>query len=404
MVHQLFRLALIAASIPALSVAQADDTNWALSGFATLGAVRSDTDLGTFVIPGQTSGARRNFNFEVDSKIGVQSTYKLDSQLSATAQLIAKHNGDGNWNPQPEWLFGKYQASPNLSLRVGRVGLPAFAVSEFRDVNYANLWLRPPLDVYGQVPFSHLDGADVIWQIPLGGASLTAQVLGGQTSSAFQQRRLEASSLAGVNATADLGNGIRLRFGHIQTKLSVVENTVFPQLLGGLEMAGFGRLAEQINPTKKASSFSGLGFSYEEGKWVLLAEHTMRRTQSYVSDTTGWFATVGHRFGNVTPYVTVGERKVNDSNIDNTIPVTPIPELELLRQTVDGLIAGQSIGQKTTALGLRWDAGRNCAVKIQLERVRASASPGIYPAGQFIGLKPGFQGATLLGISVDILF
>jgi hypothetical protein len=123
-----------------------------------------------------------------------------------------------------------------------------------------------------------------------------------------------------------------------------------------------------------------------------------------VSDTTGWYATVGHRFGAVTPYVTFGKRIVDDSNLVNSIPVTPFPPLEALRLGIDEIIDCQNIPQRTLAVGFRWDIYSNTSLKMQLERVRAKSLLCPSAAGQFIHVKPGFQGATLLGISLDVLF
>ena len=114
MIQQITQRIIFFTSLMFFSCVHANEDQWIFSGFATLGAVRSNTNLGTFVIPGQTSGATQSFDFGVDSKIGVQGTYKLDSQFSVTAQFITKKNDQNNWNPKTEWFFGKIQAQPNL--------------------------------------------------------------------------------------------------------------------------------------------------------------------------------------------------------------------------------------------------------------------------------------------------
>lgn len=404
MIQQITQRIIFFTSLMFFSYAHANEDQWIFSGFATIGAVRSNTDLGTFAIPGQRSGATQSFDFGVDSKIGVQGTYKLDSQFSVTAQFITKENDQNNWNPKTEWFFGKIQAQPNLSFRLGRMGLPAFLVSDFRDVNFANLWTRPPLDVYGQVPLSHFDGADVTWDWLIGNTVFSTQFLMGQSRSSFQGLAIQLNSLVGMNVTANFSHGIKLRFGQVKGKLSFQENEYFPILMAVLPEIGFGNLAEQINPYRRNSSFSGLGISYDEGRWIAIAEYTTRRNDGFLSDTSAWYATLGHRFGNITPYMTIGQRTVDSSNVVNVIPVTPIPSLETLRSIIDDLIAAQRIGQRTVAVGLRWDVHRNVSLKTQLEHVRTENSRGLFPSGQFIHMKPAFQGATLLGISVDVLF
>ncbi len=48
-------------------------------------------------------------------------------------------------------------------MRLGRLPLPVFLVSDFRQVGYANTWIRPPIEVYGQVPLDNVDGLDVLY-------------------------------------------------------------------------------------------------------------------------------------------------------------------------------------------------------------------------------------------------
>ena len=45
-------------------------------------------------------------------------------------------------------------------MRVGRVGLPVFMISDYRNVGYANTMLRPPAEMYSQVPINSIDGVD----------------------------------------------------------------------------------------------------------------------------------------------------------------------------------------------------------------------------------------------------
>jgi hypothetical protein len=104
--------------------------------------------------------------------------------------------------------------------------------------------------------------------------------------------------------------------------------------------------------------------------------------------------------GKYTPYVTVSELKQVDANVVNTIqPLTP--GLAQLKAGVDGFLAGQHRSQKTWALGLRWDAMRNVAVKAQFDRVKPNG-PGF-----FINTQPGFGSGgsvNVYSIAVDTVF
>jgi len=375
------------------------ESPFSFSGFATLGLVQTNTDAGQYVIFGQPRGADKSASGEVDSKLGLQLTAKANKMFSGTVQVLTKQTGDGNFRPEFEWAFAKAQFSPSVGVRLGRMGGPFFAVSDFRDAGYANTWLRPPQDVYGQVPVSHFDGADVIYQTNIGSASFSAQLFGGKSEANVQGTTVKLDSLVGINSSVELDGGITLRFGHLQGKLSV-ESATLAGLVAALRTTPFASVGNQLDPTKKKATFSGVGAAWDEGNFVANFEYTMRRTDSYVPDTDGWYLTLGYRFGKLLPYVTVSELKQKDSNVVNNIPAG-VPALAPLKAGVDATLASQTRNQKTGALGLRWDAYRNIAVKAQFERIKPSG-PGL-----FVNTQPGFgSGATVnvYSVAVDTVF
>lgn len=393
-------VALACAAVAPYSMADAgSESMFSFSGFGTVGAVRTDTDQAEFTTPGQTHGATKSFDFGVDSKLGVQASAKFNPIFSATAQVVTRDNNKGNWTPEVEWLFAKAQFNPTVAVRLGRMGAPMFAVSDFRDVNYANTWVRPPLDVYGQVAFKNFDGADVLLQHAVGPANVSAQLFAGNSTSYFERTRIDVDQLVGVNVTAEFDAGFTLRAGHAQGKLSVL-STALGQLVGVLGTTPFAAVGEALDPIKKNATFSGVGFTVDRNDFVVAGEYTWRRTDSYVADTTGWYLSVGHRFGNFTPYVLTSELKVDDL-VDNTIPVGLDPGVDVLKGTVDAVLAGQNSAQKTVALGVRWDARPNMAVKFQLDHIKPDNGPGL-----FRNVQPGFgsDAVNVISASVDFVF
>lgn len=377
----------------------AGESPFTFSGFATVGVVGSNTDNAEYAIYSQKQGADKSWSGEVDSKMGLQVNAKLNTMFSATMQVLTKQTGDGNYTPAVEWAFAKAQVTPSLGFRLGRMGGPFFAVSDFRDVGYANTWLRPPQDVYGQVPVSHFDGADATYQTSLGAATVTGQLYGGQSKSVVQGTDVDLKKLVGFNATLELDNGISLRVGHVEGKLTV-HNASLGGLVSTLRATPFASVGNEIDPTRKKVSFSGIGASYDQGNWVANAEFTMRRTESYIPDTDGWYVTLGHRFGKFTPYATVSEVKQRDSNVVNTIPAAT-PQLAQLKAIVDGTLASQALNQKTSGLGVRWDAYRNIALKGQVERIKPTGR------GLFINTVPGFGSGdtvSVYSLAVDLVF
>src|SRR5580658_3996005 len=151
------------------AVALADGITTSLSGFGTAG--------GTFTSDGkyaydhdstEFTGASNSFDVGLESRIGVQAVVSFDPQWSVTAQEVAKLRGSTNFDPGTEWLYAQYQPDSNWKLRLGRVVLPVFLISDTINVGYAVPWFRAPNEVYFAEPLEHLDGGQALWQHSLG--------------------------------------------------------------------------------------------------------------------------------------------------------------------------------------------------------------------------------------------
>ncbi|SEK59026.1 hypothetical protein SAMN05216359_102311 [Roseateles sp. YR242] len=385
--------ALTLAAVGAQAQAQGESM-FSLSGFGTVGVVGTTKSGAEYVIPGQTQGADKSLSGEVDTKLGVQAGAKFNSQFSATVQVLTKQNGKGNWTPQIEWAFAKYQATPGLAFRLGRMGAPFFAVSDFRDVGYANTWLRPPIDVYGQVPVSHFDGADVNWTTQVAGHAVTLGGFAGQSSSYVRNVKIELKDMYGLNASAELMDGLTLRLGHVMGKLTV-NNASLNTLVATLRGTPYASVGDQLDPNSKDATFSSIGLTYDEGNWVASAEYTKRKTDTFVPDTTGWYTTLGYRVGKFTPYATLSQQKTDSLNVNNTVP-SP----STLHSLVDIAANSQSTPQKTIGLGVRWDAWRNIAVKAQYDSIKTTGG------GQFYNVQTGFSNERVgvYSLAVDFVF
>ncbi|TDP63926.1 hypothetical protein DES47_104208 [Roseateles toxinivorans] len=403
------RIHVIAAAclVALASSAQAQDgaSMFSVSGFGTVGAVKTSTDMGAYQASVRPGGAKSDWNTDVDTKLAVQVTATFNPMFSATGQLMTRVNGEGNWNPAIQWLFAKAKFGKGFSARAGRIGAPFFMVSDFRDVGYTNVWVRPPVDVYGQVNFSTFDGADLLYQGDVGPASINAQVFGGKASVDFGGGvDVKLKNLLGFNASAEMGP-VTVRVGHLKTKLTVLGSAGLNSLVGGLKqvgqtpgLGGLVTLANDMDVNGKNATFTGIGMALDWNNIVASAEFTKRRTDSYIADTTGWYTTVGYRVGKFTPYVTLSEIQQDSPTSSNAIP--PLPQLAPLAAGLNGLL--RSLGQSTTAVGVRWDAMKNVAVKGQYDRIKVDAGA----AGLFNSALPGLGGTSVnvYSVVVDFVF
>lgn len=457
---QLRRLPLAAAALAACVSAHAGysspDGNFSLSGFGTLGYARSSTDDALYNYRGQGGGADKNGSFGTDTKAGVQGTYHWTPTLQGTAQVMSKLTPSGDYSPGIEWAFAKWQAVPALAIRAGRMGAPYFMLSDFREVNYAVTSVRPSMDVYSQVAVTTFEGADATYQLNLGPATINSTLWVGRSSAPYaldlpQNRKpsdIKIKNIVGLNVTAELDNGLTFRFGHAAGKLTVTSEGSLAIAAGAASLAGrlsavpgnpFASSAQQYSDVQAAltaqdkdATFDGIGFTYDEGNWVASGEFTRRKTKTYISDTTGISGLVGYRVGKFTPYFGASRLKTDERH--STVAPSALPSAYLAAVTGSGpagpatatalataagsvyygsrfVMDTQKVDEKTTSVGVRWDARSNLAVKAQFDRITKPAdAAGLFlvPLTTAVATNNAWvntaRSVNVLSVSVDFVF
>jgi hypothetical protein len=403
----------------ALSNAYADDSFTVpavtVSGFGTLALTKTNTDSAQFGRPNQLAGAGKTARTGVDSNFGVQANSTLNSWLSATVQGLVRKDGEDDFGGELAWAFLKGKVNDNLSLRVGRMGLPVFLISDYRNVGYANTMLRPPAEVYNQVPLNSVDGIDATWQQSVGDTSLSAQLAFGRThnpiSTSATTVHVDGTSVVALNLVAEHGP-LTLRFGRADGKLTVDDSASLNTLLAGLRATGAGYrlatlapLADELALAKKKASFTSVGLALDWNNIVVQSEYAKRKTDSYVNDTNSWYAMAGYRIGKFLPYYNHSATK-SAGHVANTVPAScpagyPAacsPTLRVLSAGVDTLSSPQN--QSTDTIGVRWDFYRSMALKAQIDRVRPKDG-----AGLLLKAQPGFSGPVTVGaLALDFVF
>jgi hypothetical protein len=381
------------------AMASAQESNFTLTGFGTAAVTRTNTSDAEFARQAQLNGARDSFNTGVDSNLGLQVSYKANDWLSFTGQgLVSKHITD-EFGAELTWAFAKMKASENLSVRVGRMGIPVYMISDYQNVGYSSTFIRPPVEMYSQVPLTYVEGADAIYQMDLGDGSLSAQFAYGRTETKGTGNSYTAKfkDLMGLNLVYDNGP-FTVRFGHIRTKFSVDDSASLNAVVGGLTKFGFTDAANSLIIKDTKASFTSLGLGVNWKGWTGQAEYGVRRSDARsLPDTTSWYTLVGYKWGNFTPYYLHSDIKQDGGRTIAGLPTTgPLAAL------VAGANAYASNApvQSSNSVGLRWDFHKAAALKVQYDRI--SPKDG---AGTFVNPKPGFAGpVNVLAVGIDFVF
>ena len=387
-----------------------------VSGFGTGALTYSDNGHAEFARPNQASGSSRDLRTGIDSNLGLQADMPVNSWLSLTAQGLVRRDAEESWGAELSWAFAKARISDELSVRVGRVGLPIFMISDYRNVGYANTLLRPPAEVYSQVPFNSIDGLDVTWQHAFGDTSVTTQLAYGNVKTPVSGGiHAKGKKIAALNVSAEHGP-FTVRAGHARAELTIDDSASLNTLTAGLRAAGAGyrfsqlpTLANEIVADGKQAHFSSLGLAMDWNNIVIQSEFAKRKTKTYINDTTSWYVMGGYRIGKFLPYLSHANLKI-DSAIVNTVPAAcpagyPAACTPTLQQLGAGVrrLPNTGVGQgeqSTNSFGFRWDFASSVGLKVQLDHVKPKNGNGL-----FIAVQPGFKDSVNVGaVALDFVF
>lgn len=406
----------------AISSAYAEDISGAptisISGFGTAAYTFSDTDDAEFARPNQLNGVKKKPKAGPDSNFGIQATAKFNDMFSVTGQGLVRKVVVDEFVGEIAWAFVKAKVSDNFSFRAGRIGLPVYMISDVRNVGYANTMLRPPVEMYSQVPLEHVDGVDVLYQKSFGDTALTAQLALGITSEKNKSGfTVDAKKLSSINLVAENGP-FTLRFGRTDTTLNIEDSASFNAVVGGLRKFGanpaldaaygLNAAANSLEVKDTHGSFTSLGLGVDWKNFIVQAEYGKRDTDSLsVADTSSWYTMFGYRIGKFLPYYNHASVKQDSPRSIASLPTSgPLPLAPALQAQLLGVSAGAnalvSAGsiQTSNSIGLRWDFYKSAALKIQIDRF--SPEQG---AGTFVNAKPTFTGpVNVYAVAIDFVF
>lgn len=312
-----------------------------IHGFVNAGISSANNDAAAPV----SGGISDNLNYQAHQSFGLQVAYTLDDKTDVVAQMLGRAYQD-NMNVRMNWayvgrtLFQDKGPMSDLKLRVGRAPADIYMISEYYDVGYAYPWVIPPREAYdllGGVPYDGIDLAanfnlPADWNMQLKGFVGEVNV-----EPEFGKERFDLRKIVGVNAVFERDAWrVRLGYGQADVGYDVCCGDVsgFDQLSGGYNSleAGYEELVagvQAIDPSytpaytatpitdtgdNLSGSFSGVGFSYDNGNWLVMGEYMFQKWDTYNPDMDLAYLTIGKRFGEWMPYATVSQAKVADDD------------------------------------------------------------------------------------------
>jgi hypothetical protein len=364
-------VALLGVNMPIYALDLGSDM-FSLRGYGTVGAVHSSYDQADFKTDASAptgAGRSHDWSFGGMSKLGLQLDAELSQKWSSSIQVLSEYGYSGNYKPDIQNAYVKYQYSPSTSYRVGRFRpQQLYMLTEFTRVGFAFPWARPPLENYKS--FGGYDGGEFSSTFSASDVLLTLRGFAGQ---GFLQIKpspdilgldFKAESTWGLSLTGSLENWEF--FGtHVQNKNRTEGSPSITQVLDVYRNSNntdLQALAQKYAFKGKTFYFDGVGVSYDPQNWFARAEWSSTRFDTLlIGKNLAAYVTAGVRLGAFTPYVIYGREKYRgDRSAGATDTIGAFSQI----------LAGNDASRHSVSAGVRWDFKKDMDFKLQFTQVR----------------------------------
>lgn len=384
-------LAIVALTATAFSSAFANDIR--INGFASIAAgttlheAQRNGEKAQFIAD-QPSGAiyTDTFDFRPDSVYGLQITSDLSEGLSVVGQILG--TGGEDYDAKMSWGYIKYEATENTTVLAGRQRLPLYFYSDVLDVGYSYHWMRPPTE--GALPADTLDGIQVRYETTLGNWDSRLQLFTGTSEANFADvgQGVGFDNIYGVVAFAS-NDWLQLRASYMTNDFYY--NIDIDETLRDLAAQGLIITADAIQTRNNTvgSDYFSASVHATFGDAFVVSEYSRSEFEDplfglNLESLSAGFVSAGYQMGDLTPHITYGYRKSENSFIP-------------------GFGAGELESDSIT-IGARYDFHPKAAFKIEYLTRNDDTPEQRYAAYRPLAPTTSMRELDLFTLGVDVIF
>ncbi|HVL00914.1 MAG TPA: hypothetical protein VM553_13925 [Dongiaceae bacterium] len=390
-------LPLVLTALASLAHAADNDLSqyFRFSGFASLGFTKGGNDILGFRRELDREGLYDgDWSFLAESSVGLQMDINPTGEFGGTIQLLARDTFDDNLEDSFSWGFLRYRFHPDWTVRVGRIGVDQYMLSEYRNLSFSYLWTRPPVELYTLASFDYFDGFDLAWTNSLGSGTLTTKLQAGEISNTFKVRGnaldIKLSPIVGLSLIWESDrwqarvSAARLRFDTPDDYFPGTKPLadVLREPMLALVWPQASSYADEFLLDDPYLNYFTIGTAYDNDSWQVQweANYVDSNTAFYPSMLDGYLS-VGRQIGAVTPFVLMAWAESQEDRFVVEPPMmTSNPQIDAgLNLLADGLQASRDLGpvdQHTLSFGVRWDVRYDIALKFQWDHTWVNAYGG----------------------------
>jgi len=351
-----------------------------VSGFGTLGLTHAGTQNIGFRKDLTHDGQFGSMAVRSDSVFGLQLDAEILPDVSATVQAVVKEYARYDFQNVVDWAYLSYRATPNITVRGGRMAVDLFMLSEYRNVTFAYLWTHPVVEFYTPLPFTHFDGMDFKYTHPLASGNLDFKIFGGYVHSDISvyrgTHRMSFLPIVGGNVVYDSLHW-KARLSFASAEVSSVRNPADPLLNALKQMPSIiwpqaQSYFNELSGESKQINYLSAGISYDKNNWVIQSEVAWAFSKWINGSMFTGYASAGRRFGPFTIYSAIsGAKTLRDKTTvmppKTTVmpPLLPLSQLNVLQEATQTAFNSVRVDQQTFSLGARWDIHPQVAIKAQ---------------------------------------
>ncbi len=400
----------------------AELTDWLkFDAFGTLAAYQGDDPVAGARADQRTARytSNKDWRFDGDSQLTTQFTVNAPGPVRGVLQLLSKDDVIDRFRPRVEWLYLGWDASPDLSLKLGRVVAPVFLLSDTRNIGFAQTAVRPNQTVYQVNPITSIDGANLNWSKSLGGGNLAIEAAAGKTDLSLTNGSFQVNRAASLAARWQQG-ALTLRGGLTTFALDgnlpatqAALNTLSSGATGCTNCAAV--FAQRFRFKDIKGDIATLALAAEMGSATLQAEWARRNSNSsLIPDVQGWYLQGSYRIGSWTPYAAAGALRFKEPALGLLTAAAAPAAAAAANAAFDHYLINPN-DRKTQQFGLRWDFHESAALKVQLERIKQNRPPflginSVVYSPNMPPINPAYRGPgwdgrmNVLSVNLDFVF
>ncbi|WP_321779048.1 hypothetical protein [Sulfurimonas sp.] len=306
------------------------------------------------------------------SKAGAQISIN-NNNFTFTAQGLIRKEND-NYKVELTWLNLKYDIDDNFAIRGGRIQTKMLLHSESLDIDYLQLWAKPPVEVYNLMPIRTYDGIELIYDKTFNDYTLSISAVGLASFSDNINGSIEEvvidvddSHSFALELSSDM---FKYKASYTKSKVNIEDDATTKTIVNGL--SAYGNDMDRFTYENRTISVYSLGFQFRNNDFTLDSEIAYSQTNSLLASSIGAYMMVGYKINDFTPYIMYAENQNDKSHYDTSSIKTSDATSKALKRKLDDLLYLGNFSQSTASLGVRYDIKIGMALKMQIDRMSST--------------------------------